>query len=78
MQNLRTVNILTTGDKCSFVNRDNLTQHNQMQLSKKRKPFSEFFSAFLKTRLNFEHFHRKLTLIAYIFPELPIPKYVVR
>ena len=31
----------------------------QMQLSKKQKTFSEVFSAFLKSRLNFEHFRKK-------------------
>ena len=50
------VNTLTTDDKYSLVNRDNLMQHIQMQLSQKEKKFSEFFSAFLKSRLNFENF----------------------
>ena len=31
----------------------------QMQLSKKQKTFSQLFSAFLKIRLNFEHFEKK-------------------
>ena len=30
-----------------------------MQLSGKNKTFSEFFSAFLKSSLNFEHFQEK-------------------
>ena len=30
-----------------------------MQLSKKQKKLSEFFSAVLKSRLNFEHFQKK-------------------
>ena len=30
-----------------------------MQLSGKQKGFSEFFAAFLKSSLNFEHFHKK-------------------
>ena len=30
-----------------------------MQLSGKQKTFSEFFSAFLKSSLNFEHFQEK-------------------
>ena len=30
-----------------------------MQLSKKQKTFSEFFSAFLKTISNFEHFGKE-------------------
>ena len=31
----------------------------QMQLSRKQKTFSEFFAAFLKSSLNFEHFQKK-------------------
>ena len=31
----------------------------QMQVSRKQKTFSEFFSAFLKSSLNFEHFQKK-------------------
>ena len=30
-----------------------------MQLSRKQKTFSNFFSAFLKSNLNFEHFKKK-------------------
>ena len=30
-----------------------------MQLSQKQKTFSQFFSKFLKSSLNFEHFQRK-------------------
>ena len=30
-----------------------------MQLSRKEKTFSEFFSGFLKSSLNFEHFQKK-------------------
>ena len=30
-----------------------------MQVSRKEKPFSEFFSAFLKSSLNFENFQKK-------------------
>ena len=38
---------------------NNLTQSIQMQLSRKQKTFSEFFSTFLKCSLNFEHFQQK-------------------
>ena len=31
----------------------------QILLSEKRKTFSQFFSAFLKSTLNFEHFQKK-------------------
>ena len=46
-------------DKCSLPNRDNLMQPIHMQLSQKLKTFSEFFSCFSKSRLNFEHFQKK-------------------
>ena len=43
-----------SGDgKYSLFNRDNLRQPIQMQLSRKQKTFCEFFSAFLKSSLNF-------------------------
>ena len=35
------------------VNRDNLTQPTQMQLSQKQKTFPQLFSAFLNSRLSF-------------------------
>ena len=50
---------LSADGKYSLLNRDNLTQSIQMQLSRKQKTFSEFFSAFLKSSLNFEHFQKK-------------------
>ena len=48
------VNILTVDDKSSFLNRDNLRQLTQMQLSLKQKTFSQFVSAFLKSGFSFE------------------------
>ena len=53
------VNTLTADDKYSLLNRDNLTQRVQILLIQKQKTFSEFFSAFLKATLNFEHFAKK-------------------
>ena len=50
----------------------------QMHLSQKQKKFSEFFSAFFKSALNFEHFQKKMTLIAYVFPKLTTTKNVLR
>ena len=46
----------------------------QMHLSKKQKIFSQFFSAFFESALNFEHFQKKRTFIAYLFPKLPTTK----
>ena len=50
----------------------------QMHLSQKQKIFPEFFSAFFKSALNFEHFVKKMTLIAYVFPKLTTTKNVLR
>ena len=46
-------------DKCSLPNTENLMQPIHMQLSQTLKTFSEFFAAFSKSRLNFEHFQKK-------------------
>ena len=50
----------------------------QMHLSQKQKIFSRFFAAFFESALNFEHFEKKMTLIAYVFPKLPTTKNVLR
>ena len=50
----------------------------QIHLSQKQKIFSEFFSAFFESALNSEHFQKKMTLIAYVFPKLPTTKNVLR
>ena len=50
----------------------------QMHLPQKQKIFSELFSAFFKSALNFEHFQKKMTLIAYVFPKLTTTKNVLR
>ena len=50
----------------------------QMHLCKKQKIFSEFFSAFFESALNFEPFQTKRTFIAYVFPKLPITKNLLR
>ena len=52
------VNTLTVNDKHYLLNRDNLTQPIQIQLSQKQKIFSEFFFVFLKSILNFEHLRK--------------------
>ena len=51
--------ILTAHDNYSLLNGDKLRQPNQMQLSKKEKTFSELLSAFLKARVNIQHFFKK-------------------
>ena len=52
-------NTLSADGKGCLLNRDNLTQPIHMQLSEKQKTFCDCFSAFLKSRLNFEHFFKK-------------------
>ena len=47
-------------------------------LSQKQKIFSQFFPAFFKSALNFEHFQKKRTFIAYVFPKLTTTKNVLR
>ena len=49
-----------------------------MELSGKQKTFSEFFSAFSKSSLNFEHFQQKIPFMADVFPKLLTPKNAVR
>ena len=44
----------------------------------KTKNFSQFFSAFLKYRLNFQHIQKKATLIANLFPKFRNSKNMVR
>ena len=53
-------------------------QKIQMHLSQKQKIFSDFFPAFFESAINFEHFQKKMTLIAYVFPKLPTTKDVLR
>ena len=53
------VNTMTAVDKCSLPNRENLMQPIHLQLSQKLKSFSEFFPAFSKSKVNFEHFRKK-------------------
>ena len=53
------VNPLTAHDKHYLLNRENLTQRIQIQLSQKQKYFSHFFLAFLKSTLNFKHLPKK-------------------
>ena len=50
----------------------------QMHLSQKQNTFSQFFFAFSESALNFEHFQKKLNLIAFVVPSLPTTKEVRR
>ena len=72
------VNTLSEDGRYCLLYKDNLLQPIQILLSQKQKTFSEFFSPFLKSTLNFERFQKKMTLIADVFPKLPSPKKVIR
>ena len=53
------VNTLRVDDKHYLLNRDNLTEPIQIQLSQKQKILSELFFAFLKSILNCKLFITK-------------------
>ena len=71
------VKTLSEDDKYCLLYNDNLLQPIQILLSQKQKTFSEFFSGFLKCTLNFEHFQKKINLIADVFPKLPSTEIVI-
>ena len=64
------VNTLTADDKYSLLNRDNLTQPIRTPLSQKHKAFSQFFLAFSKSTLNFEHFQNKYDPLSLFISEI--------
>ena len=53
------VNTLAADENYPILSRDNLTIPIQMQLSQKKKAFSRFFAAFLKSTLIFKYFEKK-------------------
>ena len=67
-------NTLTASYEYSRSKTDNLQIPVQMQLSEKLGIFSRFFIAFLDSALNFEHFEKKMCLIAPVFLKLMTPK----
>ena len=50
---------MSADGKYSALNTHNLTQSIPMELSPKQKTFSDFFSSFSKSSLNFEHLFKK-------------------
>ena len=74
----RFLNTLTADDKYFLNRKDKWMQTIQILLSQKQNIFSGVFSPFFESALNFEHFQKKMTVIAYAFPKLPTTKYVLR
>ena len=72
------LNTLTADDRYSLISKIKWMQTIQMHLSQKPKIFSELYCAFFEFVLNFEHFQKKMTRIAYVFPKLPTTKDVLR
>ena len=69
------VSILAVNEKYPFLNRDNLTIPIHIQLSQRQETFSQFFSSFLKSPLNFEYFEKKKIILGdFVFPILRTPK----
>ena len=53
------VNTLTADDKYPFQDSKNLPLGIQIQLSEKRKTFSQFFVQFMQPTSNFKHLEKK-------------------
>ena len=71
------LNTLTADDRYSLLSKNKWMQTIQMHLSQKPNIFSELFYVFFEFVLNFEHFQKKTTVIAYVFPKLPTTKDVL-
>ena len=63
---------LTSDDKHYVLNRDNLTQTIQVQLSQKQETFSQFCFALLKSVLNLESIPKQHD--PFCFASLPVNK----
>ena len=68
------VNTFTAHEKHSVLERQYLQHPIHMQLSQKQKIFCQFFSAFLRSRSNFETIETKMTLIANVLLKLRTSK----
>ena len=64
------VNALTTDDKYSGSNMQNLRQQFQTPLSQKQKTSARFFIVFLKCAWNLEHFQKKDEYSSLIISEI--------
>ena len=64
------VNTLAADGKYHVLNIENLTIPIHMQLSQKKKTFSQFLPAFSKFRLILNILKKKMTLTDFVFPKL--------
>ena len=65
---------MTADDKYSVRNSENLREPIQIQLYKILKTFSQHFAQIVQSTSNFEHFEKKMFLLAYLFSKLPTVK----
>ena len=72
------INTLAVDEKHYLLTRENLTQTIQIQLSQKQKTFFLFVFAFLKSKINFKHLLKNMTLVADVFSEKLGPENMVR
>ena len=69
---------MRTDGKYSLLDRDNLKQRIQIQLSQKQKTFSHFFLHFWNLVQIWNIFKKNMTLMASVFSKLRTPKNMVR
>ena len=68
------VNTLSANGKYPVQYCRNLQLPTQMQLSEKRKFFSQFPVPFLESTSNFKNFEKKMMVLANVFPKLQTVK----
>ena len=68
------VNTLTADGKYRVQYCENLQLPTQMQIPEKRKTFPKFFIPFLESPSNFEHFGKKMMVIANVVPNFQTVK----
>ena len=72
------VNTLAADEKDLVLHRDNIMTPIRVQFSEKLKAFCQFFTAFLKSRLNFKYFELKNDPHRFCIFEVTESKNVVR
>ena len=72
------VNTFAAHEKFPVLNRDNLTTPIPMELFNQQKNFCEFFAAFLKSSLNFEHSGKKDNDLRFCVLEITDSKNLVK